>query len=419
MQRIIKIDSLNSLLFVSFFVIFIPLIPIGIETEPVISFAVAALIIAAFAKKTDLFKKDVIYLLALVTILLLYTIGQAFFKNDYQGIIEFVKYIIGPVIFLGMRISKFSITYSLLKNVIYTLTVIAAVSLLIPGLYVLIFQHLIPRFAANVGSEARGIVILTPEPSYFAIFQTILLITIEKALSQLSLADNTSSDRKKLLILKYLVLFLSLLTKSALVIIYAAIFLIPDLRRFNLKKIVLGVFIIVPFSALFIYFFFSSNRLFDVIQLVYTLINDGDFDWNVFLFTQESSGGTRVILNFLAIAAIFMFPFGAGLGSFSSMLNTYGDRYNLDISKHEVLGSIEGRIYPQTYFANLCNDIGFFAFLLIFICFTNNSMDTKNFRIKRNACLIIMLVFQSQITNPAFWYLLAVSKITSDEKIIK
>ena len=350
---------------------------------------------------------------------MIYAICQAFFKYDYQGIIEFIKYLIGPIIFLGLRISKFSISYSLLKKVIYTLTAIAAISLFTPGIYVLIFQHIIPRFASNVGSDARGIVILTPEPSYFAVFQTILLITIEKALSQSANDNEKASERKKLLFLKYLVLLLSLLTKSALVIIYAIIFLIPDFKKINFKKLILGVFILLPIAGLLIYFFFSQNRLFDVVELIYNLTKEGNFDWTAFLFTQESSGGTRVVLNFLAIAAIGMFPFGAGLGSFSSMLNVYGDHYNLDISKHEVLGSIEGRIYPQTYFANLCNDVGVFAFLLIFICFANNAIDSKNFKLKRNACLLIMLFFQSQITNPAFWFLLAVSKINPDEKIIK
>ena len=419
MQRIITTNSLNSILFISFFVIFIPLVPIGIETEPIISFFVSVLIIIAFGKSADLLKKDIIFLSVLIIVLMIYAICQAFFKYDYQGIIEFIKYLIGPIIFLGLRISKFSISYSLLKKVIYTLTAIAAISLFTPGIYVFIFQHIIPRFASNVGSDARGIVILTPEPSYFAVFQTILLITIEKALSQSANDNEKASERKKLLFLKYLVLLLSLLTKSALVIIYAIIFLIPDFKKINFKKLILGVFILLPIAGLLIYFFFSQNRLFDVVELIYNLTKEGNFDWTAFLFTQESSGGTRVVLNFLAIAAIGMFPFGAGLGSFSSMLNVYGDHYNLDISKHEVLGSIEGRIYPQTYFANLCNDVGVFAFLLIFICFANNAIDSKNFKLKRNACLLIMLFFQSQITNPAFWFLLAVSKINPDEKIIK
>ena len=49
----------------------------------------------------------------------------------------------------------------------------------------------------------------------------------------------------------------------------------------------------------------------------------------------------------------------------------------------------------------------------------NNDNSNKAYNLKRNLCLVFMILFQSQITNPAFWYLIAISKISHDQKILK
>ena len=416
----IRRSELSSLLFLSFFLIFIRILPINVETQPVLSLFVAAILIAGFSKKSDLLKKDVLFVFFLALILIVYTCLQIFFNSDYQAIVELFKYLIGPVIFFSIRSNRYSISFSVLKKVIIALSVIAAVSLLLPGLYSAFFKLFIPRFAENMGSDVRGIVVLTPEPSYFAVFQIILLITIEKALSQFDNGEKVLYSKRQLLYLKYIIIFISVLTKSALVILYIIIFILPDFKKINLKKLLLGLLVVIPILSLIIYFFFSENRLFDVISLVYKLVHEGDFDWTYFLFNQESSGGTRIILNFLAISSLFINPLGSGLGSFSKMINLYGDHYNMDLSKHEVLGSDAlGKLYPQTYFANLCNDIGVFALILFPVIWVNNAKDSSNFVLKRNLCLFLMILFQSQITSPAFWYLIAISKIKVNEKIIK
>lgn len=416
----IKRSELNSLLFISFFLIFIRILPISVETQPVLSLFVATISIVGFAKGTDFLKKDVIFVIALVLILIIYTFLQIFFNSDYQAIVELFKYLIGPVIFFSIRSNKYSISFSILKKVVIAISIIAAVSLFLPSVYAILFKYFIPRFAENMGSDVRGIVVLTPEPSYFAVFQIILLITIEKALSQFDTGEKVLYTRKELLYLKYIIIFISVLTKSALVILYIIIFILPDFKKIDFKKVLLGLLVVIPIISILIYFFFSENRLFDVISLVYKLVHDGEFNWINFLFNQESSGGTRIVLNFLAISAMFINPLGSGLGSFSTMMTFYGDHFDMDLSKHEVLGSDAlGKIYPQTYFANLCNDIGIFALILFPVIMVNNAKDSRNFVLKRNLCLFLMVLFQSQITNPAFWYLIAISKIKSDEKIIK
>ena len=108
-------------------------------------------------------------------------------------------------------------------------------------------------------------------------------------------------------------------------------------------------------------------------------------------------------INFFGFASIVQHPFGSGLGSFPSLLQGYGDYFELDLASHDVLSLADHiKFYPQTYLANLVNDIGVFAFILIPILLVNNDNSNKNFSSKKGICLLLMIFFQSQITSPAF-----------------
>jgi hypothetical protein len=414
----LQISRLNNFLFFSFFIIFIRIVPIGIETQPLLSFVYAILLICTYFMYLDKseylnIKKDVLCVVLLLVVLLFYTVAQAVIYLDTQAIVEFAKYLIGPVIYIALR-HEFSIKFKVLKIIVYSLMGLALLNLFLPSVYNLIFGIFIPRSVDSVAGGIRGITILTPEPSYFSVFQIILLLTIEDGLSK-----NSSIPRKKLLRLKYLVIFMTLLTKSAFVMGVSVIFLIPDIKQINLKKVFLFIGIIAPLIIVTMFVFVPENRFFQVIQLLYTAFSSGEFDITNFLFNQEASGGTRLLVNFFAMSAIFMHPFGSGLGSFSDMINSYASNFGMDISRHEVLGSKGfGKIYPQTYFANLCNDIGVFALLLVPIIMLNyNKTDPATLRFKRNFCIFFMIFFQSQITNPAFWYVIALSKQRDNDLI--
>lgn len=406
--------EMNNLLFISFFTIFFHLIPFGVETQP--HFTLFFSIISLFFFNNERWKlpSDVVLLFSLIFILFVYTVFQLISDFSFSIVIEFIKYLLGPVLYLALRNTYFSISFKLFYRLIFVLVLFAILNLILPTFYDFIFGNIIPRFSGNIPGGIRGITILTPEPSYFAIFQIILLMIIEK-----HFACNIISeiDRRRVYVLKYLVLVLCLLTKSAYVLILCLIFIMPS--NFDFKKSIKIFFLAVTVILLLSNIYFE-NRLSQIIVLISALIKEDSFDLFSFLFTQESSGGTRVILNFFAISSVWTNPLGSGLGSFSSMLSNYSDYYNIDLSNHEVLGNdLIDQIYPQTYFANLCNDIGIFAFFLLPVIFINNDNSNKGFNLKRNSCLLFMLLFQSQITNPAFWFLIAISKIPHDQKIFK
>ena len=404
-----KKSQIYNFLFVSFFAIFFQFIPIGLETQPLLPLIGSlVLLFSGYDLAPHIVKKDLVVLYILLLVLLLYAFGSILFYKSPQPIIEFVKYLIGPILFLAMRISNFQISFGVLKKVVYIFLFFALLNFLFPSLYILLFKFFIPRFEDSIADGARGINILTPEPSYFSIFQLILLLSIEKGLS-----ENFNGDKlriKQLKLLKYIVIFISLLTKSALVIVIALIFLLPNSFKIKLSKRVLAMLIVIPVLVVLISVFYSENRLFQIVGLIFDLLKDSSFDITAFLFTQEASTGTRIILNFIAISSIFFTPFGSGLGSFSNVLFDYAKNFGWDLRDHPVIGMGSSKIYPSTYFANLCNDIGIFSLLLFPVIFLNNDNTDKGFKLKKVLCLLFLLLFQSQITSPAFWFLIAIWK---------
>jgi len=413
---ILRNKALYSFLFFSLFMIYFKVLPLNVETQPVLTILISLLILIRgyrdyFSKQIKLYL-DELGLLFLVVVLLIYTLFQYIFFAEIV-FIDFVKYLIGILLYLSIR-RGFTIDIKVFYAVVICLSGIGFLNFLFPDIYSLVLGSFIPRTLDSVRDGLRGINILTPEPSYFAAFELILLNIIE---SQLDHSHNNIQN-KYLKWCKWAIILISFLTKSAYVITIALVFLIPA-RRFikvgRVLKFAILAGIIVGFVG---YSFLQENRLFQIFDLAYYLIRDGNIDFEKLLFEQEASGGTRIVVNFLAFSSIFFRPLGSGLGSFPLVYSDLARNFNLDLSSHEVLGNANySTIYAQTYFANLCNDIGIFSLVLLFVVLIRNSkFNSVNVRRKRYFSLFVLLFFQSQITSPAFWVILFLAKI--DRKIL-
>lgn len=402
-----KAKAYNYLYF-SFFLIFLKIIPVGIETQPLIAFIFALMILMNGDHDFSIIKRDVFFVYILMFFIVVYFFFTLIYHHWFSAFIDLLKYLIGPIIYLALRRYNHKISLKTVTTVVIMLSSIALFILLLPSVAQMVFYFIVSRSENISGNDFRGISILTPEPSYFSVFEIILLIEIEYKLSELSLSIK---DRKHLKMLKVVVIILTFLTKSVLGIFVAIIFILPS---FSIKKGLITFLLISGsvFLGFMIYTnFFPTSRLSQVVSTFTFLISGEDFSLLDLIFIQESSGGARVILNFFGFASVIQHPFGSGLGSFPSMLKGYGDYFNLDLASHDVLSiSDHIKFYPQTYLANLVNDMGVFAFILLPILFLNNNSKNKNFSSKRALCLLLMVFFQSQITSPAFWYVMAISK---------
>jgi len=411
-----KSSILFNLLFISLFLIYFKVLPLNVETQPIISIFLSILILFRsyrdyFSKQIKLYR-DELGLLFLVLILLIYTLFQYLFWKEVV-LVDCIKYLFGIVLYLSIR-RRFEVKSKVIYLVVIFLVGIGFLNLLLPDLYNLVFGKFIPRTLDSVRDGLRGINILTPEPSYFAAFELVILNIIE---SQLDKSEKSNLIRN-LKWCKWAIILLSFLTKSAYVITIALVFLIPPRRFIKVGKLIkfgLLISIVIGFLG---YSFLQENRLFQIFDLAYYLIKDGNIDYQKLLFEQEASGGTRIVVNFLAFSSLFFRPLGSGLGSFPYVYNDLAKNFNLDLSAHEVLGNSNySTIYAQTYFANLCNDIGIFSLVLLFVVLIRNSkFNSVNVRRKRYFSLFVLLFFQSQITSPAFWVILFLAKI--DRKIL-
>ncbi|MCS6153489.1 hypothetical protein ACROAH_06255 [Shewanella oncorhynchi] len=260
----------------------------------------------------------------------------------------------------------------------------------------------------SFGSKAA---ILSPEPSYYAFFAML-------SLSFIDFLTNKSTNLRFVFISKVIIFSSCLLTGSALV--YLVVFLYFLCHAFYLYKehFLKSLFIASPFVILILFFLFrdENSRFSQVIQLVFLLF-EGDVDLYNLAFKAETSGSSRVLLNYIAFATPFSLDFfGTGLGGFKYNWTVVANLLSIPIQDHEVLGGM-GLFSAQTYLANLVADIGVFAFLLILLIFSNNRkvMSNDSVNLKSNllfikSSLIICFVFQCQITNPVPWVLLGLLK---------
>jgi ABC-type iron transport system FetAB permease component len=108
------------------------------------------------------------------------------------------------------------------------------------------------------------------------------------------------------------------------------------------------------------------------------------------------------------VSALFLMPLGYGIGSFPHVWTDVARKLSINPSSHEVL-QLYDTIYPQTYFATVCNDVGVFALLLFVLIFIYNK-KRSNFNSKVITVIMILFFFQSQITSPLLWFLIAVLK---------
>jgi hypothetical protein len=411
-----KSNILYDLLYISLFLIYFKVLPLNVETQPILTVILSLVILIRrykdyFSNQIKIYP-DELGLIFLVIILLIYTLFQYLFWSEVV-VIDFIKYFIGIFLFLAIR-RHFKVNLKVFYLVVIFLVVIGITNLVTPELYNLILGGFIPRTLDSIQDGLRGINILTPEPSYFAAFELIILNVIE---SQLDI-ENIDSRKKYLKWSKWAIILLAFLTKSAYVISIALVFLIPAKKYIKTGKILKFGLIIGLLIGLVGVSFLKENRLFQIFDLVYYVIKDGNIDYQKLLFEQEASGGTRIVVNFLAFSSLFIKPLGSGLGSFPYVYTDLAKNFNLDLSSHEVLGnSGYSTIYAQTYFANLCNDVGVFSLILLFVVFVGNSkINSQNVRRKRYFSLFVLLFFQSQITSPAFWIILFLAK--NDRKII-
>ena len=384
------------------FTIYIHLLPIEAETFP------ALMLLFTTYAGILFFLKSENYLLyydeagALVLLIIIFCYGTVSLITDGSRIIiEVIKYSLGPLFYLYLRRRRKVICYKPLRNILLIVLFLTICVLLEIGPIISLFKMIIPRFVAII--KFRGISIFTTEPSYFSFFAMFGLVTTR----YLYIKDRCSRFQYRFLLI--LIFILSIFTLSVYVFLTIFLFFIGILYYRN------KMFGLLPFIVMLIVILFSESlpysRITQMLVSTKKLIQ-GNITLNSYIFSYETSGTTRILLNLLAIVTIFIRPLGTGLSSFSSNILPNSESLGIDVMSHPIINRqlSKGHMYAQTYFTNLVNDIGLFSLLFLYIVFSNNTKQKSSVYYIALLYILFMTFFQGQITNPILWYLIVLLK---------
>lgn len=394
----------NIVFFLCFF-INVKKLPIRIETQPLFIFLISLFFLAFI--KIKIKGKD-IFLVMHIAILTMYCFIQLlFFKSGFP---EYVSYIIGPILYLAISDKANLVSVKALKFVIVFLFILGSILFLrIPILIDLIelfYSAFIERAHSISGYNDRGIILLAPEPSYFAFPAVFLLFFLD---------FHIKNGKRNLIYYKILLFILIILTKSALVFFYIGLYLLGYYILGNYKKIfqsklknIITIFILI---LVFPLISFENSRPSKVYNRFKSALESKQ-PIREFMI-REPSGSTRILINAMAFNSLVSNPFGWGLGEFENNIHKVGEDFDYILKRHEVLKKsyLEGaRFRAQTYFTNLLGDVGLLSIvfsIFIFLSFVKKIPDQK-YKSGLLMVLPFMLVFfQGQLSNPIIWFLLA------------
>ncbi|WP_028672278.1 hypothetical protein [Saccharospirillum impatiens] len=403
----IRMSFFYNIGIVSLLTMYMGLAPIDVETIPVLTlFFLVLTLVFSFYKKHGIDRLEMYVLFYMILI-----IGAGlwgFFINGYVSIIYAIKYLIGPVCFIasyreGKNVSVITLAFMVCAMLVYVLSAILFGESLVGGVLNIDGRYLESRFS-----------ILTKEPSYFVFYFFLVVVLLDLIGSRSCVIY---SRAKWLFILKFCLLILAVLSGSAyvygMVFIYLILFSYFTTKRIILYRIFISIILLTIFLGFLL--FGEGTRFHHILNVLWGVLSGG-FELNSIIYSQETSGSTRFILNYMALAIPFTVDiFGLGFGGFSENWTYLANESFIDIGEHEVL--MRGLAFsPQTYFTSLVADIGILALLVIPIFSQGNISDSA---LDRHGLLakyyiivgvIIFMLFQCQISNPIPWIAIAYIK---------
>ncbi len=412
---IVKQDLYN-LFFLGCIFVYIPILPIDIaECQPYL-WLICCFIGLAFIFNFG-FKIDSVSALSIA----LFFFVTARFIADYAtysvNTIDFLRYIFPCAGLFFAFMAKKPPSIIIIDAVIF-LHLLMVIFTIIPG-----FNELFREFMLNIYgrygklllSGTRGISFLSPEPSYAAFYLSVVLATLR--------IFSETGVKSKMIFRELLLVFLIACTKSIagviVIIIYSMSFVF-----FDAKLRVKIVMIVLLFSAI--------PAAIEYTRFGKTILRAADYAYSEGSISDvinvaslvEPSGSARIIQNSAALYGAIRRPLGNGLGSYGDKWWYWADNMGWYVlPEHEVLSEhyLERRpLAAHAIIPQLSHDIGlsifvwFSAFLMIIFRCRKSMKSSTNFFIF-GLCIIFFL-YQSQMTNPSIWYLLALYYYSSREK---
>ena len=234
--------NLDKILFIATYIgtffMYLQIIPVGIETQPIIPFVCLLLAVCFRFKKIFEVKNEELALLLFCCIILCYLLYGMFNGNTGESFIYCFRLIFCPLLYIFVLKN---VEYIRIKHVKIVVSVLLcfclSVSIYIPVLTEVvdfIIRLFLPRY--SFGGGVRGVSVMTAEPSYFVYFAILIICTVDF----LRLRNKNFVSKKEEFTIKFIIILMAILTKSALVYICNILYFIDitiHKRPFNYETI--------------------------------------------------------------------------------------------------------------------------------------------------------------------------------------
>ena len=442
----IKVDKIYFL----FFLFSIHLIPFAsffsFETAPLLLIIFCILkFLYSDENLSILLSKDKLILLFFTSILLIFLSDVFLLQYNF---LELFKILIGPFIFISYpKIKKYFGVNELILFGLFIIILYLIFKFKVP--YVFDYscgtlEFFIKRLSCENSVNLSTPFLIASEPSYLSlmlIFYLLILIFF----------SNNVPKSKKIIIktLELLILIIIYETNSRIgtlfIIFYTTYYIIISSKvRF------ISLIFLILISASFITqlhsykvigytqpkndyinsegiiqndekYLISSRRILNFNEFIKIDRNDVNFQHSFLeIFSKvEPTGFIRILHNYLSVLAFVNEPMGYGIGSYPLIWFKHVDQYNLDntIKKNEVIknwydqGIQYKKQYIQNYFFTILHDGGLFPsiffLIILFNCFYKALKSKLPIYYLFSSYLIICFFFQSNITSPYPWIILA------------
>ena len=379
--------------------VFIPLLPVNIETQPVLFIAGAVLCFWHNSQRSKQLLLFVTAFLCMVTCSAIYNFG--FYGSS--AIIDWTKFSL-PVIFFYLA-NKVTPPHRAVQYAVAFLHIVLLI-LFLSG-KATILESIFGRYLADPNAT-RGFSFLAYEPSYAATY----LYTLSVCANRTYINQNLS---KRIWFPQTVFIVCLLATKSLLGLIFIVI-LLYEFFDFSLRKLVKFVPVSFLLFSAFAYFNSNENSRFNEFFIAISTLDSQDLV--VALSIAEPSGTTRLIGNWFAIAYGLESVTGFGTGSFGT---TWGiinlQKNNTLVLDHLLLGQFiaDGNSTPQAWSGGISFEFGlaglvfatFFFYLIVSRVRSEGAVREKAIRVILMYCGVVFFL-QSQISNPIYCYTLLI-----------
>jgi hypothetical protein len=373
--------------FLAVVTIFLPLMPVAIETQPIIA-CIFILMHYAGGRGASVRFYESRMMSWYMGIFLLYSLVGLFY-NGVEALVTFVKVAIPLLFFIALTGVNVRISERLILAFIslhFFVLILVAVG------YADVMSLIYDRFSAAKGDElGNGLSYFSPEPGYAAMYLFAAFIAVAYGL-----------DSPRRLFYCWILLLLVVSTKSAFGFVLALVgfFLVHGWRFLTLCALAF------PFLLALL------PDDFRILHIARILENIDKENFILSFVLLEPSGATRLLKNIPSAYYGVTSFWGYGVGSFQSAFAEIAS--GIDVYReHPLLREVYesgGAIVPDSFFSLIAFETG--AFSLIYIASLFVMLQKMAMRRRRGTeifaafCVIVLFTLQSQISSPILLYVM-------------